>query len=58
MLRGSEEKKVIEVSSSAKTKEKLADEDNQFCQEVTVKAGCKWLQSGDCVISNKRCLKL
>lgn len=58
MLRVSEEKKVMEVSSEIKVMEDLKREKDYYCQEMSGRAGCKWLQSGDCVISNKRCLKL
>ena len=54
----SEEKKVMEVSREIKVMEDLKEEKDHYCQEMSGRAGCKWLQSGDCVISNKKCAKV
>ncbi|GLI56812.1 hypothetical protein PM10SUCC1_23260 [Propionigenium maris DSM 9537] len=57
MLGVIEERKVMEVSREAKGMEDLKREKDHYCQEMSGRAGCKWLQSGDCVISNKKCEK-
>jgi len=58
MLGGSEEKKVKEVYMGAETREDLKEDKTDHCQGMDGKTGCKWFQSDECVISNKKCLKL